>query len=112
MAGNIFIPQQKIQGLDRITTIERAMDKNANAFAAQLILIRTRVDALEITFFGGRLSLIWTLMVSILSPKIMAAKVAATHQRIMNQFNEMQKKQTAGLIKATREEGGPVINGL
>ena len=69
----------------------------------ELLLIRTRVDALEKVLFGSRFSLLTAAIVGIFSPSSMARVIQKIHVAEIKRFNAEMQKEKAGLVKP---EGG------
>lgn len=96
-----------IQGLTDLETMKRAMIEDHLSMTHELVLMRTRIDALEKVLLGSRLSLLSAVVVTLFSPSWMARLVQKMHTIQIQRFNAQMKAQKPGLVKP---EGGLCVS--
>lgn len=88
-----------IRSITELAQLKQAVIDNHLSFAHEMLLMRTRIDALEKALVGGRFSLVCAAVISLFSPQFMARIVQKIHTREIEKFNaEMLKKKKQSLI--------------
>lgn len=86
--------------LNRFSNIEGAVASDFKNIVRQSLLMRTRIDAIERVLFGSRFGILRSILLQLISPRLMATRVRYVHNDQIRKMNEaLSDAENKGRIK-------------